>query len=119
MISGAFVAMAVIKYGASKLRAEELVGDHQDWAVNRWWELTLKFFVPLAAVILLIWWFYLSITEYAPTQWFNPFNSFSIMTCVVQWVLILSLFIIFNKRIARRILVKGAKDLSGAGDISG
>jgi NSS family neurotransmitter:Na+ symporter len=104
MISGAFVALAVLKYGISKLRREELSGEYQDWAASRLWELTLKFFVPLAATILLLWWFYLSVTEYAPTQWFNPFNSYSIMTCVVQWVLMLSLFIIFNKRIARSML---------------
>ncbi|MCK4836363.1 MAG: sodium-dependent transporter, partial [Candidatus Aminicenantes bacterium] len=106
MISGAFIAFAVIRYGSSRLRETELMVDENDWKLGRWWELVIKYFVPFAAVILLLWWLSLSATIYAPDQWYNSFNPFSVMSCLVQWFLMLGLFIILNKRIATNCLIK-------------
>lgn len=101
MISGAFVAFAAIRYGISRLRLKELHLNENDWKLGRWWELVLKYFVPFAAAVLLVWWLSLSATVYAPDQWYNPFNAFSVMTCLVQWMLMLALFIFSNKWISR------------------
>lgn len=100
MISGAFVAFAVLKIGVAELRKKDLLADLNDWKIGRWWEIVISYFIPFAAGILLIWWLSLSATVYAPQDWYNPFNPFSVMTCLVQWFLMLGLFKIFNKKIA-------------------
>ena len=103
MISGALVAFTVLRHGITKLREDELLSDKHDIRLGAWWDYVLKFFVPFAAIALLVWWMLLSATEYAPAQWFNPFNAYSVMTCVAQWAIVLILFIGFNEWIARRM----------------
>ena len=101
IISGAFFSFAVFRYGIRKLRLETNTMDENDWKLKKWWELVLKYFVPFAAIILLIWWLSISATVYAPDQWYNPFNPLSVMTCLIQWFVMLAIFIGFNKRITR------------------
>ena len=86
MISGALVTIAVLRYGITRLREEELtnVGE-DDWVLGSWWDTVLGKFVPAAAGILLLWWLYLSATVYSPNDWYNPFRPYSVMTCLVQW----------------------------------
>ena len=104
MISGAFVAYAVIKQGAKKLRAEINISEN-DWKIGSWWVLIIKFFIPFAAVSLLVWWLFLSATEFSGGQWYNPFNAFSFMTCLSQWLLMSAIFIAFNKKIANKMQI--------------
>lgn len=104
MISGAFIAFIAIRYGISRLRLKETHLNDNDWKLGRWWELILKFFVPFAAAVLLVWWLSLSATVYAPDQWYNPFNPFSVMTCLLQWLLMLGLFLFSNDWISRHSL---------------
>lgn len=104
MISGAFVSFAVIRYGVTDLRNQELRGDENDWKTGKWWDWILKYFIPAAASLLLVWWLWLSATKYAPDQWYNPFNPFSVMTCLLQWFVMLGIFIIWNRRISSRFI---------------
>ncbi len=99
MISGALMAFVIIKSGAKKIRLE-LNMDENDWHLRPWWAIVMKYFIPFAAIALLIWWFYLAATVFAPGDWYNPFNPFSIMTCLAQWGIMLTIFVIFNKKIA-------------------
>lgn len=103
VISGAFIAFAVWRHGISKLRQDEILIDEKDWKLGIWWDIVLKYFVPFAAIILLIWWLSLSATVFAPDQWYNPFNPFSVMTCVLQWFLMLGIFLLFNKKISNKM----------------
>jgi NSS family neurotransmitter:Na+ symporter len=104
MISGAFIAFAVIRYGAAQFRKECI--DHQpdDWNASSLWDTTIRFVIPSLAVVLLGWWLYQAAAVYSPDRWFDPFEPFSVMTCLTQWGLVLVLFIALNKRIARRTL---------------
>jgi NSS family neurotransmitter:Na+ symporter len=99
MISGAFVAVIMIKQGVTNIRKKDLL-DENDWKLGVWWDLVLKFFVPVAALVLLTWWLYLSADV---DRWYDPFNSFSIMTCLVQWALVLGIFLFLNRSIGRRM----------------
>jgi len=56
--------------------------------------------VPVAGVLLLFWWMMLAATRFAPEDWYNPFNPFSVMTCLVQWFVVIAIFIGWNKKIA-------------------
>ncbi len=103
MISGAFVAFAVIKQGISKIRVEISLTEN-DWALGSWWDIIIRLFIPFAAIILLVWWLFQSATVFAPDQWYNPFNPFSVMTCLAQWFVMTGIFILYNRRIANSMI---------------
>ena len=106
MVSGGFVAFAVLKYGIEKIKEEAILNADNPWNPGKWWSFELKIFVPIAVIVLLFWWMTLSATVYSPEQWFNPFDAFSVMTCLFQWGIVLLLFIIMNKWIVKNIVAK-------------
>ncbi len=97
MISGALIAMMIIKQGVQEIRSE--INQHpNDLMLGKWWNYNITWFVPLAATVLIIWWLAQS---FVPGEWYNPFREFSFMSCIFQWGIVLILLIVFNKRIAR------------------
>ncbi len=96
------MVQAIIKLGAKRM-TEELGTIQNDWRVGKWWIIEMKYIVPVAAFILLFWWLFQSATVFAPEAWYNPLNPFSVMTCLVQWFVVLAIFILFNRRIASKI----------------
>ena len=103
MISGAFMAFAVIRYGTRRFRLELVDGIPGDWNAGPGWDLLLTYMVPIQAVVLLSWWLYLSATVYAPDTWYNPLDPFSVMSCLVQWGVAIGLFLWANKWLVSRI----------------
>ena len=103
MISGAFVAFVVIKYGPAYLRREEINTTPGDWGVSKRWDLTIRYLIPLQAIILLVWWLYLSATEYAPDTWYDPFDKYSVMTCLVQWAAVALAMMLANRWMVKRL----------------
>ena len=101
MISGGFMAFTVIRDGTRQIRTVDLV-DNADWRLGIWWEKVIQFFVPLAALALLVWWLSHSVLVLAPDQWYNPFNGSSIATVIFQWILVLGIFLVLNRWIAKR-----------------
>ena len=97
MISGAFVATAVIRYGVPRFRSIAVEGSPGDWSAGRLWDLLIGVLVPLEATILLVWWMYQSATVYAPESWFDPFEPYSVMTCLVQWGTVLVALLAMNR----------------------
>jgi NSS family neurotransmitter:Na+ symporter len=102
MISGAFVAAAVMRFGPERFIREVISVTDNDWQVGPIWERLIKYAIPLQATILLVWWLYLSASTYAPETWYNPFEPYSVMTCLVQWGVAMTLFVVLNKWIVRR-----------------
>ncbi|MFT5143941.1 MAG: NSS family neurotransmitter:Na+ symporter [Rhodothermales bacterium] len=102
MLSGAMVSFIVIKNGVEKLRAERLTGQENDWDVGYWWVLVVKYFIPIAAIVLLVWWLSQSVTD----TWYDPFDTGSLMTVLGQWAVILGLLIAGNGWINRRMDAK-------------
>jgi len=101
IISGAFISIAVSKNKVRVITAEINAVDG-DWKAGRWWMFNISYFIPAAALILLLWWLFLSATVFAPGDWMNPFNPFSVMTCLVQWGTFLVIFVLCN-----RFIIKG------------
>ncbi len=99
MVSGAFISYAVIKYGANKFRTQLVNTDDASTTLGSWWEVILKYVVPVEVVTLLGWWMYLSAAEYAPDSWYNPLSTYSVATVVLQWALALALVYLFNKKL--------------------
>ncbi len=104
LISGAFVAFAVIRYGVRQFRVDAILGSPGDINPGRGWDLLAGVVVPVQAVVLLGWWLYRSAAVYAPDTWFNPLEPYSVMTCLVQWGIVLALLIGMNRWLAQRTL---------------
>ena len=100
MISGAFIAAVVIRFGAGRF-SRSIVADG-DWPGKRAWAFLIRFVVPLLAVALLAWWLFLSATVYAPETWYDPFEPYSVMTCLFQWGAAAGLFLLLNRWLVRR-----------------
>jgi len=100
MISGGFIAFAVLRHGAERLRKEEILAHESDMRLGKWWSAVMQYFIPAAAAGLLAWWLWLSAVAYAPGVWFNPLNPYSVMTCFVQWGAALAVLLLLNRRIA-------------------
>lgn len=105
IISGAFVAFATMKHGLEKLLEEEIASIQTDLNPGKLWIFTIKYLVPFAAFVLLLWWLGLSVTQFSKEQWFNPFDTYSLMTCLVQWGIALIILIIFNKFINKKLRI--------------
>jgi len=108
MISGAFMAYAVNKYGVSVFRQEAIDDIEGDWKAGAKWDVIMRWLVPAQAVVLLVWWFWLSATAYAPDTWFNPLDPYSVATVTLQWAIVLGLFYWGNKWMVKRTLGEGA-----------
>ncbi|NQV73903.1 sodium-dependent transporter [bacterium] len=97
MISGAFIAFSINKHGVTAFRKAAIDGVPGDWNAGRGWDMLIKYVIPVQAVVLLSWWLWLSATEYAPETWYNPFDPYSVMTVLVQWGIVLGVFVMANK----------------------
>ena len=106
MLSGIFVAFAVIKYGAEKFRKELVNGEGADLQIGKWFSVVICVLIPLQFVAMISWWFYQAITNFAKDDWWNPMSVYSVGTCIVQWLFIIIVFMLFNKKIMSRILKK-------------
>lgn len=99
MVSGALISYAVIKYGTGKFRNELINTEERSSTLGKWWEIIIKYVVPIEVVTLLGWWMYLSAAEYAPDTWYNPLSPFSVATVVLQWAMAIGLVWFFRKRL--------------------
>ncbi|MDZ7739768.1 MAG: sodium-dependent transporter [Bacteroidales bacterium] len=97
MISGALIAFLIIRQGTEKIRLE-INESETTRRIGTWWTYVISYFIPVGAIVLLFWWLSQS---FIPGEWYNPFSTFSFMSCIFQWSLVLIVLLIFNKRIAR------------------
>jgi NSS family neurotransmitter:Na+ symporter len=104
MISGAFIAFAVIRHGAARFREETIDAQPDDWNAGPPWDMAIRFVIPALAAVLLFWWLYQAAAVYAPERWFDPFDPFSVMTCLAQWSAAMAVFILLNRWMTRRTL---------------
>ena len=99
MVSGAFISYAVIQYNATKFREELIHQAGELKPLGKWWDIIITYIVPIEVITLLGWWVYLSVTEYAPHEWFNPLSPYSLATILVQWGLALALVRLVQNKI--------------------
>ena len=100
MLSGAFIAFAVIRYGPDRLRAD--VATPSDWRLPGVWSGWMKVAIPLQAAVLLGWWLWRATTADFAEHWWNPLEPYSAMSCLVQWGVALLGLWLANGWLARR-----------------
>ena len=101
MVSGLFVALAVIKYGADKFREELVNVEGNDIQAGRWFSIIIKWLIPIEFTVMLGWWFWRSATEFDPDAIWNPFHTYNIGTTLLQWGVVITFFIVFNKMLVK------------------
>jgi len=100
MLSGLFFTFAVLKYGARRFRTTFMNTGDNDFLLGGWWRY-LVVLVFLEAVILLIWWLSQTLSAEGWLQSLNPLSEWSLGTVVLQWGVVLTLFIWWNRRADR------------------
>jgi NSS family neurotransmitter:Na+ symporter len=104
MISGAFIARLVWRHGSVRLEHETAVS--ADWRLPRVWHPLVRWVIPLQAAVLLIWWGWQATTPGflgEGGRWYDPLNPYSLMTCLVQWGVVLLALITVNGWMSRRL----------------
>jgi neurotransmitter:Na+ symporter, NSS family len=102
MLSGFFFALAVLKYGVSKWRAEFINTGHSDIHIGAWWDWAIRL-VVVQAVVLIGWWLWQVRGEGFAENW-TPFATYNIGTVVVQWAVVLAVLIGLNRFLVSRSL---------------
>ena len=104
LVSGAFMSYAIIKFNPGRFREELVNVKERKVTLGRWWEVIIKYVVPIEVVSLLLWWIYQSASVDA---WYNPISTFSLATVFVQWALAMGLFYLYNDVIANKTAGEG------------
>lgn len=103
IVSGVFVAFAAIKYGVDQFRSKLVNTEGNDLYVGKWFNVVVTILIPIEFAALMIWWFYNSSTSFSK-EWWNPLDTFSVGTCLMQWGLLILVLVIFNRWIVRKTL---------------
>ena len=112
LLSGVLFAIAVIRYGPRRFRETLINGDDPDWRVGRWFEVVVKWVLPLEFVVLMSWWFYQSATKFSKGETLNPFSSFSVATVLLQWGVVLVVGVMASATL-HRLVVRADERLGG------
>ncbi len=107
ILSGAFISFSIIRYGVDKFRTEIINGYGSDIKIGKWYNYVIGILVPIQVVVLISWWLISSIGWDA--EWWNPFHAENFGTVILQWTIILVLFIVFNKFMVNKLMGENSK----------
>lgn len=100
MLSGLLFAVAILKYGVDRFRQRFVNSAGSDVTIGRWWNAAMVL-VAVEAVVLLVWWFSQTISTEGLRATLDPFRSWSLGTFILQWGVLLTLILAFNRGLAR------------------
>jgi len=101
ILSGGFIAFAVMKFGVNKFREEILNSYDNEFRFGKWFNFIIIFMIPLQAIILLVWWITASFGW--ESEWYNPFRPESAGTAIFQWLIVILILLLVNNRIANKV----------------
>ena len=109
LIAGLFTSFAMIKYGPAKAREKFLNNEHAVMRTGKWWDICIKYIIPVSVVFVLIWWLQQSIAWY-PNSWWNPFKKTSFGTIAFQIGIVIIIIKFFNNKLANSVKKKYFND---------
>ncbi|GAB4365350.1 MAG: sodium-dependent transporter [Calditrichia bacterium] len=107
IISGLFFTILIIRYGVKRFRDTVVNINEKDIRVGGWFDYILKFFIPVEAFVLLVWWLYRAV-GWNPGGWYNPFGAETLGTCLFQWMLAIVLLLTLNGFIYKKVIRRRA-----------
>ena len=102
IVSGLMIAVVVMRFGVSDFRKNLINTQYADIQIGVWWEYIIKYVFPLEFIAV----FGFFIYEKLQDQSHSPIEGmglglFTIITMVVQWAIVLVIFIlVMNNRVA-------------------
>ena len=105
MLSGLFFAIAVIRMGPAKFRAEQINHQYSNIRVGAWWDWMIRILVPAEAISLMAWWLW----QVRGKGAMDPFGIENIGTIVLQWGVVLVLLLVFNRQLGKVAPVETAE----------
>lgn len=99
LLSGFFFIFFVLRYKVN-LFIDKFIPELSSIVKNN--IVFLKSFLIIMTIeflILLIWWFFQSISWY-PENWWHPFEEFTLGTCLFQWLIVILTGIIFSNKLS-------------------
>ena len=99
LISGLLTALAIAKYGVERARSE--INETSDLEVGRWFSYCVRA-IPFVFAVVFGWWMYQSVVDH-PESWWNPFETFSTGTLLVQWGALFVVLFLLNNFLAARV----------------
>ncbi len=103
LFSGLFIALAVIRYGASRFRRELINTEAETYPIGVWFVYVISVLVPLEFLAMVVWWFYQSATAFDPDGWWKLRSESSVGTAVIQIVVLIVVLILTNGLVVRRL----------------
>ncbi len=103
MLSGAFMALALVRYNVDRFRVCKINTRSADLHVGRWFNYLIQYAIPVQVIVLIGWWFYQAIRA-DPDNWWNPLAIESVGTCLFQWTLAVGVAVACSRLIVRRTL---------------
>jgi NSS family neurotransmitter:Na+ symporter len=110
ILSGAFIAFTIMRYGIDKFRREIINGPGRDIKIGRWYNYVIGILIPVQVVVLILWWL-ISSVSWDP-DWWNPFHTENAGTAIFQWAIVLIFFMAFNKYIVSKTLGNNTGNLT-------
>lgn len=101
IISGAFIAFSVNRFGTDKFRTEIINDAGSDIKIGKWYNFIIKYLIPVQVIVLISWWL-ISSASWDP-EWWNPFHAENAGTCILQWGIILITLMMVNKKLMRKL----------------
>jgi len=105
MLSGFFFAFAILRYGVTKWRERFINTGDSDIHIGAWWDWAIRL-VVVQTFVLMGWWLWGARGEDFAATW-TLLSSYNVGTVLIQWAIALAIFLLFNKRLARRSAEQG------------
>lgn len=109
IVSGGLMGLSVVQFGVRRFWDELIARPEQSSGGGGWFRFAIGVLVPLQFVGLLGWWFYQAwswtaggSTAERLRAWLDPISPASVGTCLVQWLAVIGLLILFNRKLAAR-----------------
>ena len=96
------VAIVVMKFGVSRFRKELINTKYADIQIGKWWEYIIKYVFPIEFILVFGFFIYEKLQDKndSPIEGMG-LGLFTIITMIVQWAMILIIFIfVLNNKIA-------------------
>jgi NSS family neurotransmitter:Na+ symporter len=105
IVSGLMVAVVVMKFGTSEFRETFINTEYSDLYIGKWWEYIIRYAFPVEFALVFGFFIYEKLQDSSSSPIGGmDLGLFTILTMVVQWLIIISLFAFgFNDRVADKI----------------
>ncbi len=99
------VAVVVMKFGTSEFRKTFINTEYSDLYIGKWWEYIIRYAFPVEFALVFGFFIYEKLQDSSSSPIGGmDLGLFTILTMVVQWLIIIALFAFgFNNRIADKI----------------